>query len=482
MKRLHRMIIGVYWGPLLVTFTIVLFIFSMQWLWKWVDELMGKGLPFDVIARLIAFATSAFVPAVLPLAVLLSSIMTMGGLGERSELTPMRSAGLGLFSILRPMMVFAFLVGGFSFYFSNNVLPVANLKFQSLLYDVQRTKPALNLKPGVFHNGLKGFSIRVMGKDDEQGTLEDVLIYDHRQPFQSNRTVVRAERGVMRRSVDGRFLVLTLENGHLYDEQTRGGPGRNGSLPLLRGRFEREEIRIDLSGLGMSRTDEELFRDHYKMLTLGQLDYAEDSLSMRFAERCKEQDRYLRNGLAILRDSARKELGIGGAVATEEGLKPMPAQEESRYAMAVGLARNNITFLERTIAEREDRAKHISKFRIEWHRKLMLAFACVVFFFIGAPLGAIVRKGGLGLPSLVAIIFFLVFHITTDSSEQLVKSGDLQAWPGMWIGTMVLLPIGIWLTWKAASDSPLFDRDAYDRAWTRLRARFTRHAHPPALP
>ncbi len=480
MKRLHRMIIGVYWGPLLVTFTIVLFIFSMQWLWKWVDELMGKGLPFDVLAKLIAFATSAFVPAVLPLAVLLSSIMTMGGLGERSELTPMRSAGLGLFSILRPLMVFAFGVAVFSFYFSNNVLPVANLKFQSLLYDVQRTKPALNLKPGVFYNGLKGFSIRVMGKDDEQGLLEDVLIYDHRQPFQSNRTVVRAERGVMRRSTDGRYLVLTLENGRLYDEQSRGGRGLNGSVPLLRGHFEREEIRIDLSGLGMTRTDEELFRDHYKMLTLGQLSYAEDSLQQQFTKRREEQDRYLRNSISVLRDSV--SAAHSGLSEVPPGMAPAPAQEESRYAMAVAMARNNITFLERTIGERQDRAKHLARFRIEWHRKLMLAFACVVFFFIGAPLGAIVRKGGLGLPSLVAIIFFLIFHLTSDSAEQLVKSGELPAWPGMWIGTMVLLPIGFWLTWKAASDSPLFDRDAYDRVWTRLRTRFTRHAHPPALP
>ena len=161
MKRLHRMIIGVYLGPLFVTFLIVLFLFSMQWLWKWVDDLMGKGLPWDVLVRLIAFATSAFVPAVLPLAVLLGSIMTMGGLGERSELTPMRSAGLGLFKILSPLMVFVLGISLFSFYFSNNILPVANVKFQSLLWDVTRAKPALNLRPGVVYGGLEGFSIRV---------------------------------------------------------------------------------------------------------------------------------------------------------------------------------------------------------------------------------------------------------------------------------------------------------------------------------
>lgn len=476
------MIIGTYWGPFLITFIIVLFLFSMQWLWKWVDELIGKGLSWDVLAQLIAYATSAFVPAVLPLAVLLSSIMTMGGLGERSELTPMRSAGLGLFSILKPLALFATGIALFSFYFSNNVLPVANLKFQSLLYDVREKKPALSLKPGVFYNGLSGISIRVMDKDEDTGELQDVMIYDHRQPFQANRTVVRAERGRMQRSTDGQFLVLVLENGRIYDEQDKRNGGSRGGHPLLRGRFEREEIRIDLSGLGMKRTDEDLFKDHFKMLTLGQLGYAEDSLRRHMEERFRNQDHYLRNGLFITRDSALA--GTPGEFTDMQGFQATlsPTERVGYYATAANLARNTITFIDRTVAEREDRAKQIAKFQVEWHRKLMLAFACLIFFFIGAPLGAIVRKGGLGMPSLIAIIFFLVFHVVSYSTEQLVKSGGLPAWPGMWISSMILLPIGVWLTWKAATDSPLFDRDAYDRIWYRFRSRFRSHAHPPTVP
>lgn len=482
MKRLHRMVIGVYWGPLLVTFVIVLFLFSMQWLWKWVDDLVGKGLSWDVMARLIAYATSAFVPAVLPLAVLLSSIMTMGGLGERSELTPMRSAGLGLFTILRPLIVFAIGLAAFSFYFSNNVLPVANLKFQSLLYDVTRAKPTLNLKPGVFYNGLSGFSIRVKEKDEDTGELKDVMIYDHRLPFQANRTVIRAASGRMQRSTDGQFLVLQLFDGHLYDEQDKSNNGLRGRNPLLRGHFDREEIRIDLSGLGVKRTDEDLFKDHFKMLTLGQLGYAEDSLRRQLAKRVEDQETYMRNGLHILRDSlAKGPAGAFSDMATfRAGLDP--ERRSSYYNTATSLARNTITFLDRTIAEREDRNNLIARFQVEWHRKLMLAFACIIFFFIGAPLGAIVRKGGLGLPSMIAIIFFLVFHVVSYSTEQLVKSGSLSAWPGMWISSMVLMPIGIWLTWKAATDSPLFDRDAYDRIWYRIRSLFRPHARPPAVP
>ncbi|HMN05660.1 MAG TPA: LptF/LptG family permease [Flavobacteriales bacterium] len=478
MKRLHRMIIGVYWGPLLVTFLIVLFLFSMQWLWKWVDDLMGKGLPWDVLAKLIAYATSAFVPAVLPLAVLLSSIMTMGGLGERSELTPMRSAGLGLFRILAPLMFFVMGLSAFSFYFSNNVLPIANLKFQSLLWDVTRAKPALNLQPGVFFNGLDGFSIRVGKKNNQTGELHDVLIYDHRKPFQANKTVVRAERGTMGRSTDNRFLVLGLENGRIYDEGD-ATIRQGGSYPLLRGKFQREEFHIDLSGMGMKRTNEELFKDHYKMLTLGQLAYAEDSLQARLQTRLQEQRDQLRTSLMA---------------ALERNDQPVPRPEAWRsiglarsdkalYPLAMDKARGAINELGRMEEERSDRQAQIAKFQVEWHRKLMLAFACMVFFFIGAPLGAIVRKGGMGLPAVIAIMFFLVFHILSYSTEQMVKTGTLPAWPGMWISTLVLLPIGFFLTWKAATDSPLFDRDAYDRAWNRVRQLLTtRHADPPTVP
>lgn len=481
MKRLHRMIIGAYWGPLFVTFLIVLFLFSMQWLWKWLEDLIGKGLPWDVLAKLIAFATSAFVPAVLPLAVLLSSIMTMGGLGERSELTPMRSAGLGLFKILAPLLVFVLGLACFSFYFSNNVLPLANLKFQSLLWDVTRTKPALNLRPGVFQGGLDGFSIRVGSKNDQSGELRDVLIYDHRKPFQANKTVIRAEKGTMGRSPDNRFLVLVLENGRIYDEQSGTAPRSSGNLPLLQGRFQREEIHIDLSGLGMKRTDEDLFKDHYKMLTLGQLDYAQDSLQRRLRERASEQDRNIRNTLLPFRTGT--DAGPRPRMAPPGGaLRTAPAEPAVWYPVAMDKARAAINELEHMALERAERGEQIAKFQVEWHRKLMLAFACVVFFFIGAPLGAIVRKGGMGLPAVISILFFLVFHIISYSTEQMVKAGTLPPWPGMWISTMVLLPIGMFITWKAATDSPLFDRDAYDRAWSRFRSTFKpRHAHPPAV-
>lgn len=477
MKRLHRMIIAAYLGPLVITFGIVLFILSMQFLWKYVDDLMGKGLPWYTLTELLVYATASFVPLALPLAVLLSSIMTMGGLGENSELVPMRSAGLHLFRILRPLVALVVVLSGLSFLFSNNVLPVANLRFHSLLWDVTRKKPAMNLRPGVFYNGIDGLSIRVRDKA-EDGTLTDVLIYDHREPFQGNRTVVRARSGTMQRSADGGSLVLTLRDGHFYD--ARDPSGRKGRTEaLVHGTFATDVVRLDLSGLGLQRTDEDLFKDNYKMQTIGQLARTEDSLTSAFRERVAMQESYLHNSFRPLRDSLSRPEALPAATSAP-GAPPPPAVHDQ----AIDMARATMNFLERTDEERKASLEQIARHGVEWHRKLMLAFACLIFFFIGAPLGAIIRKGGMGLPTVFAIVFFLIFHIVSFSTEKLVISLKLPPWPGMWISSLVLLPIGIWLTWKAATDSPLLDRDAYYRGWYRLRSlmRGRRDATPSTVP
>lgn len=476
MKRLHRMIVRAFVGPLAVTFVIVLFILVMQFLWKYVDDLMGKGLEWYVMVELLTYATASFVPLALPLAVLLSSIMTMGGLGENSELVPMRSAGLGLFRILLPLFMFTGLLAAGSFYFSNNLLPVANLKFQALLWDVTQKKPAMNLRPGIFYNGIDGFSIRVRDKDEVTGLLHDVLIYDHRAAFQGDRTVLRARTGTMARSADGHYLFLTLRNGHFYDEHAPAGQ-QGGNSTMMRGSFEEDQLKLDLTGLGMVRTDEDLFKDHYKMLTMGQLLTAEDSLGTALREREAEQRLHLRNSLYLMRRTKAADRRVPTAVLAGEspiGDLRVQVPDHATYDMAINMVRNQINYLDRTMEERQGREEQLARFRIEWHRKLVLAFACLVFFFIGAPLGAIIRKGGMGLPTVFAIVFFLIFHIVSFSMEKLVIAGGIGAWPGMWVSTFILLPIGVVLTWKAATDSPLFDADAYYRGWQRVTSLFTR--------
>lgn len=480
MKRLHRMIIQAFAGPLLITFVVVLFILVMQFLWKYVDDLMGKGLEWYVLLELMTYATASFVPLALPLAILLSSIMTLGGLGENSELVPMRSAGMGLLRILFPLVLFVSGLSIASYFFSNNVLPVANLRFHSLLWDVTRKKPALNLQPGIFYSGIDGFSIRAMQKDADTGTLHDVLIYDHRAAFQGNRTVVRAREGTMQRSVDGHYLVLTLHDGHFYDEHSPAGD--RGKFPMMRGTFVKDDIRLDLSGLGLDRTDRDLFKDHYKMMSSSQLTAARDSLRNQFAIRAEEQQKYLANTLSITRkDSLLRTTSLPGTTSQFEAAL-LPEQRNNYYDVAINMVRNNLSFVERSEMETRGRTEQLSRFMLEWHRKRMLAAACLIFFFIGGPLGAIIRRGGMGLPVVFAIIFFLIFHIVSFSTEKLVISGALNPWPGMWISSMVLFPIAALLTWKASTDSPLFDADAYYRGWERFRSLFRRrHAHSSAV-
>jgi lipopolysaccharide export system permease protein len=482
MKRLHRMIIKAYLGPLMVTFVIVLFILVMQFLWKYVDDLMGKGLEWYVLVELLTYATASFVPLALPLAILLSSIMTMGSLGENSELVPMRSAGLGLGRILSPLFLTSSALAIGSFFFSNDLLPVANLKFRSLLWDVTEKKPTLNLKPGIFYNGIDGFSIRVQDKDPDTGMLTDVLIYDHRAAFQGNRTVIRAQSGTMRRSTDGHFLVLTLKDGHFYDEHSPAA-GDKGIYPMMRGSFVEDEVRFDLSGLGLRRTDEDLFKDHYKMMTMGQLQVSEDSLLKRMDARREEQVKHLSNGLQFFRPTTPSTLPPPPARSWNAMQASLtPEMRNGLYDVAMNMVRNDLSQIDRGLEELQGRQEQVSRHRIEWHRKPMLAITCIIFFLIGAPLGAIIRKGGMGLPVVFAIVFFLIFHIVSFSMEKLVIAGGIEAWPGMWVASLVLLPVGLFLTWKAATDSPLFDADAYYRGWERLRSLFRpRNAHTPAV-
>ena len=482
MKRLHRMIIKAYLGPLMVTFVIVLFILVMQFLWKYVDDLMGKGLEWYVLVELLTYATASFVPLALPLAILLSSIMTMGSLGENSELVPMRSAGLGLGRILSPLFLTSTALAIGSFFFSNDLLPVANLKFRSLLWDVTEKKPTLNLKPGIFYNGIDGFSIRVQDKDPDTGKLTDVLIYDHRAAFQGNRTVIRAQSGTMSRSTDGHFLVLTLKDGHFYDEHSPAA-GDKGIYPMMRGSFVEDEVRFDLSGLGLRRTDEELFKDHYKMMTMGQLQVSEDSLLKRMDARREEQVKHLSNGLQFFRPTTQSTLPPPPARSWNAMQASLtPEMRNGLYDVAMNMVRNDLSQIDRGLEELQGRQEQVSRHRIEWHRKPMLAITCIIFFLIGAPLGAIIRKGGMGLPVVFAIVFFLIFHIVSFSMEKLVIAGGIEAWPGMWVASLVLLPVGLFLTWKAATDSPLLDADAYYRGWERLRSLFRpRNAHTPAV-
>ncbi len=443
-----------------------MFILLMQFIWKYIDDFMGKGLEYSIIAELLFYASANLVSLALPLAVLLSSIMTFGSMAEHYELVAMKSSSLSLVRIMLPLIIFIFALSVGAFYFNNVLSPKANLKFKSLLWDVTHTKPSLELNAGIFYNGIEGYSIRVSEKAKDSNMLYDVLIYKHDKQNPGNKTVVRAKEGEMLKTADGRYLSLHLIDGVSYDEV---GNQRNDDHPHIKSSFDEDFLMMDLSSFDMQRTDEDLWKNHMQMLSMRQLKVAIDSLQIQKEGRRNDFMRYLDRSIDVA-DTAGVEL-------SEQDTTPLPvfaaltASEKRRVVnVALNMTRNSKNYMNRTAVEMESREEFIDKHKIEWHRKLTLSFACIVLFFIGAPLGAIIKKGGLGLPVIFSVIFFLVFHITSIAGEKMIESGVLEPFTGMWLSSMVLLPVAIFLTYKAVKDAALFDRETYAKFARRIAA------------
>ncbi|MFM9027612.1 MAG: LptF/LptG family permease [Bacteroidota bacterium] len=454
MKKLTVLLLRSFVGPFLLTFLIALFVLLMQFLWKYIDDLVGKGLEWYVIAKLMIYVSVTLVPLALPLAILLSSIMTFGNLAEHSELTACKSAGISLQRIMKPLTITAVIIATSAFLFSNFILPIANLKMNALLYDVRQQKPALYITEGVFYNGIDGYSIKVGKKDDDGQTLRNIVIYDHTES-RGNTKMVMAQSGKMVMSDDERFLIVTLFNGVSYDEQER--ERRKGNKPLLRTEYKEEQFRFDLSSFRLTRTNEQLFKDNFQMLNLTQLEKASDSLRESIKE--KQIDFSNRINQQVLRSEDSR---------SDNRLRTVPmleAMERQRtFNAALFAARSVKGMADDAAQDIEIKQKVLARHQIEWHRKFTLSFACLILFFVGAPLGAIIRKGGLGMPVVVSVLFFVTYHVISISGEKFAREGVLPAMHGMWLSSAILLPIGIFLTLKATSDSALFSADAYRKA------------------
>jgi lipopolysaccharide export system permease protein len=463
-KKLTLLVLRSFAGPLVLTFLIALFVLEMQFLWKYIDDLVGKGLDTWIIVQLMVYVSVTLVPLALPLAILLSSIMTFGNLAEQYELTACKAAGVSLQRVMRPLIISAVLICCGAFLFSNYVLPVANLKMNALLYDVRQQKPALMIKEGIFYNGIDGYSIKVGRKDPDGQTLHNLMIYDHSYN-RGNTKLVIADRGTMKMSEDERFLLLNLYKGASYEE--REDPKHPKSRPLMRTEFDEENLRFDLSSFKLTRTNEQLFKDNYQMLNLKQLSRSADSISRSIDEKEQQFSRHISPILSA--DVA--QLGHSGQAvkAGSSILNTFP--EEKRAAIASSAlfgARNVKSMADDANQDLQIKSKSLRKHRIEWHRKFTLSFACLILFFIGAPLGAIIRKGGLGMPVVVSILFFVTYHVISISGEKFAREGVIPPWRGMWTSSLILLPIGIFLTYKATTDSALFDKDAYVRFLRKL--------------
>lgn len=481
MKKLHLFILKSFLGPLAMTFFISLFILVMQFLWRYVDDLVGKGLEWYVMSELLFYASLQVVPMALPLAILLASLMTFGNMGEHYELIAIKSAGISLPRIMQPLVIFILMVSGGAFWFSNHLLPVANLKLYSLLYDVRQTRPELDIKEKVFYDGIGDFSIKIDDKDRETNMMHTIMIYDHRDKLSRNSNVTLADSGKLQVSADKKYMMLTLYNGIRFDEKVAQEKRRLRDRELQSFRtdvFGSETALIELQGFDFTRTDEGFFKSSDRMKNLTQLRVDEDSIQILKNKQVDDLSSRMRNThfmqvryfyrtdtIETLNDAILKS-GSGNV----DSLMTAMAVERQRnvYESALRQARENRQLIEDQFRFIEKEDDKIIKHQMERHRKFTLPIACLVFFFIGAPLGAIIRKGGLGMPVVISVLFFIVYYVINTTGEKMARENIWETWQGMWLSSGILFVIGAFITYKSATDSALLNADAYINFFQKL--------------
>lgn len=461
-KKLDKLILRSFTGPFIATFFIAFFVLMMQILWKYIDDLVGKGLDLITLGQFLWYASASMLTLAMPIAILISSIMTFGNLGESFELVAIKSSGISLLRFMRPLMFVAVLLCGITFIFANYVIPYANLKFVTLYNDIFYKKPAFDLKEGIFFTHIPSYAIKVKKKDADGKTIRDVIIFEQGNNLQDN-TIV-AEKGVMSISKDKKFLEFNLENGVRYQE--RGNSG-DSATEYIRLAFKQYKKLFDLSVLQIQKTSDTIYKNNYKMLSVRQLDKSLDSiLRLRdsfYVRMDKEMSVYLHYPNAA--DSNWKKASDTVYKQKQFNLILPDSAKERVADLAMNVVNNIKGSIQSTGIQMTGYQKDMVYHKIEWHRKFSLSLACLVLFFIGAPLGSIIRKGGLGMPLVVAIIFFLLFHLLNMFGEKFARGYIASPFWGMWLSVMALAPLGAFLTYKAMHDSQLFNKDFYLKIW-----------------
>jgi len=456
-------------GPLVMTFVLAMIVLILQFVWKWVDELVGKGLSWSVISELLLYVSTRLVPLALILAILLASIMTFGNLGEHSELSALKSSGISLTRIMAPLFTLVLILTAAAFYISNNIIPETNKKFFALLIDIRQQRPEFDIKEGQFFNGLEGYSLKI-GKRSRNGKmLYDLMVYDHTAK-NGNTAVTLADSGYMVITEDKKNMLLTLYHGYGYTEVLDTNKRIDPNKALRRDRFRMQQFLFRLPGNELERTDEELYKDNYQVKTMKGLARESRILYQWIDDKQKRvSDELLQTQYFRLADKPgspphdtlgeQSEKVPADVLAAIDSLPLDKKTAVLEYAInlaktAKGIVSNNYDITRSDL-------RWVYRHMIEWHRKLTLSIACLIFFLIGAPLGSIIRKGGLGTPVVVSTLFFIFYHIISLAGEKYARAGILPVWLGMWGSTALLLPLGIFLTVKSTRDSSIMIGDTY---------------------
>lgn len=467
MKTIHKFVLKSYLGPMVLTFFIVMFVLMMNIVWRYIEDLVGKGLSAGIIIELMTYFMANMIPMGLPLSMLLAAIMTMGNLGENYELLAMKSAGMSLVQITKPLIILVSLVAVASFFIGNNLVPAANKKLFSTLYDISQQKQVLEFQDGLFFNGIDNMSIRVGHQEPDTHLLRDVLIYDNRSTSGDMITIV-ADSGYIRLSDDKRFLLVTLYHGETY-EQTRNNQWFNKS-DLRHHTFDLQKQVIPMEGFAMGRSDADMVSNS-QTKNIRQLQHDIDSLEVKvndatatsYEPLLKEQIFSRDTSVLPMPDSLRIDKSHFRDFNLPDSIAALSVRQRSQVwnqaRSSAKNSRNVFSSFDESMAK--DALNQLYRSQVEWHKKLSLPVSIIIFFLIGAPLGAIIRRGGLGMPVVVSVVFFIIYYIISLSGEKMAKEGTWAAVYGMWLSTFILTPVAIYLTYKATNDSALLDTDWY---------------------
>ena len=486
-KRLHIFMLKTFLPLFAMTFFIVLFIVLMQFLWKYIDDLVGKGLSFGVLAELFFYAAVSMVPMALPLAILLASLMTFGNLGEKFELTAMKASGISLLHVMAPLIVTVSIIAAGAFFFQNNVLPKAQVKMWTLLFSVRQKSPELEIPEGVFYDQIPGYNLFVREKNRDTGMLYNVMIYDVSNGG-DNASVMTADSALMAMTPDMKFLYLHLWKGQQFENLRDQNKSGADDIPFMRETFVDKQILIPFDA-NFNRLDEEGMRKQYVGKNITELRATMDSVGHRIDSIGEIYTRQIKAASFSMTSEGGNRPTYGSPTAANyapgSGPSAKPAEIKTpavnmdtllnrmQPSRRVEILSSSLAMSQRKQAELSFRAedmaiekKILRRHEIELIKKFTLSVACLIFFFIGAPLGAIIRKGGIGAPLVISVLLFLVYYIIDNTGYKMARDGHIVVWVGMWLSTFILAPLGIYVTWQAMNDSAVFDKDRY-MAWMR---------------
>ena len=471
MKKLDQFILRSFIGPFIAILLVVVFILMMQFLWLYIDELVGKGLSLKVVLEFLGWGAATLLPLSLPLATLLASMMTLGTFGENNELLAIKAAGISLQRVMIPLGIACTIISIGAFFISNDLIPLAYNKIYTLRDDIGKTKEEIKIPTGTFYNGIDGYILRVEDRNDETGIMRNVMVYNHTSN-KGNTSLTLADSALMKMSEDKTFLTFTLYNGSNYEE-TNTKKYRDTTLQLQKIDFTRQELLIPLENYAFQKSDTSRFDDEVKSMNLKQLQHGQDSIG-----RLSDTARFNNTNAFLTTRTLRfsKQLDTAGTAARTAPFNPeetLTWKNLKDNIDALEKAKNNAEELYTSLTSYSRETFHytftLRRIDIEILKKFALSVACLIFFLIGAPLGALIRKGGLGTPAIISVLFFVAYWVIDISGTKLARDGAVDAFTGVFISSYILLPTGMFLTWKAIHDSAIFNMDAIKSIWRKVK-------------